>query len=276
MNALFEKLLANNDIWNAQIVGKNDFCRNASNSELFTDYFDFCIRIAQYPVEYETVSFFLNEAELSLTIFSEKAEMDPQILALISEKREILVSTAKHIESNQAKTELSAQEAIEESNKESLQCLAKLEGRFNLINCQDDLDEILSEMAMLEGQLHKDHFTDEQKEDYTALTKDFSKLVSEAMEKIGHDADVEYNRKATTSFKKAFDLFKADEDKFKKHDSSLYELVSEYLFAYDAKRLFSETLIYYNHIYTYIFNKLDDNGKFRFTQFSFDVPKNIE
>lgn len=45
------------------------------------------------------------------------------------------------------------------------------------------------------------------------------------------------------------------------------------LFSYDASKLFNETLIYYNHVYSFIFNKLDDNGKFRLTQISIDSEK---
>lgn len=108
---------------------------------------------------------------------------------------------------------------------------------------------------------------------YNSLTRDFSTLVSQKMAEFTHNEDTQYNKRAAKSFKKAFELFKENEDKYKKFDRELYGLVSEYLFAFDAKRLFNECLVYYNHVYSYIFNKLDDDGKFRFTQFSFDTPK---
>lgn len=274
MADLFERLINEQNYWDAQIVGKNLFCRNSNDFSVFSRYFDFCIMVANFPVEFETRAFFLNEAELSLTIFSEKAEVTTDVLNVITDKRKILTETAHEISVAQEEHSKFEVKVFEENNDKILQNLAKLEGKLKLVTKQEELDAVLEDMSAYEKALSKDSFTPEQNQEYTLLTKDFSALVSEAMETISVELDKEYNKRAVSSFKKAFDLFKADEDKFKKHDSALYELVSSYLFAFDAKRLYSESLVYYNHIYTYIFNKLDDEGKFRFTQFSFDVPKN--
>ena len=54
--------LKDTNFWDAQIVGKNLFCKYPDNSEYFTAYFDFCIQVAWYPVEVETCSFFFSEA----------------------------------------------------------------------------------------------------------------------------------------------------------------------------------------------------------------------
>lgn len=43
--------------------------------------------------------------------------------------------------------------------------------------------------------------------------------------------------------------------------------------SYDAGRLFNETLIFYNHVYSYIFNKLDDNGKLELTKYSIECER---
>lgn len=60
---------------------------------------------------------------------------------------------------------------------------------------------------------------------------------------------------------------------FYEEKSQLLGLVSTTLFAYDAGRLFNETLIFYNHVYSYIFNKLDDNGKLELTKYSIECER---
>ena len=72
---LFKNLQENN-IWDAQIVGKNLFCKNPADAYILSEYFDFCIKVANYPIDIETRNFFINEAELCLTIFTEKANID--------------------------------------------------------------------------------------------------------------------------------------------------------------------------------------------------------
>ena len=269
---LFKELQENN-IWDAQIVGKNLFCKNPADIYVFTEYFDFCIKVANYPVDIETRSLFVNEADLCLTIFTEKVKIDKESLEIIQEKRSVLVSISSEINNIIAKNDKDALEERKSINNDALTTLSRLKGRIASSTSQVEFDRILSEMSICENKLDKEILTDTQISLYNNLTREFSTLVSKKMADFAYLGDIKYNKDAAISFKKAFDLFKADESKYKESDNHLYELVAKYLFAYDAKRLFNETLVYYNHVYTFIFNKLDDDGKYRFTQFSFDTPK---
>lgn len=272
-NELFDQLVSQNNIWDAQLVGKNIFCKNPSDKKIFEIYFDFCIKICLFPIEMETRRFFLKEAELSLSIFSEKAEIDAGVLTFIEEKRQSLVKASHLINETIHAENLLNEEKISSQNQACLEKLIRLKGAFLDCNSQKEFDKLIAQLSEVENNLIKDSFSDIQKMQYDSLTKDFSSLVSQSMARISQSRDIEYNRSAASSFKKAFDLFKRDSEVYTKSDSKLYELVAHYLFAYDAKRLFNETLVYYNHVYTYIFNKLNDEGKYRFTQFSFDTPK---
>ncbi len=269
---LFERL-KKDSIWDAQIVGKNIFCLNPGEEKSFTDYFTFCLNIATWPVEIETRTFFANEAELALNVFSEKCKMDESMLKVIQDSRSKLVDVSKEINVFiQNQSEEQAKSAYEANNK-VLAELSKLKSEMIHAKDQSQFEEVLKKMSSYEESLDKAILDQQQTTLYNSLTKDFSALVSQKMAEISHNDDILYNKKAADSFKKAFELFKANEEKYKKSDSGLYGLVSEYLFAFDARRLFNECLVYYNHVYSYIFNKLDDDGKFRFTQFSFDTPK---
>lgn len=270
---LFEKLIKENKIWDAQIVGKNLFCQNPGEVICFKNYFEFCIKVAGWEIEIETRTFFATEAELALNVFSEKCSIDESTLGTIQDSRSKLVSVSDEINlfiQNQTNEQ---ELAAFESNNKILSELSKLKTEMNGANNQKEFDQVLVKMSSYEEGLDKAILTPEQNTLYNSLTRDFAALVSQKMADLSHKEDIQYNKTAADSFKKAFELFKANEDKYRKSDSELYGLVSQYLFAYDARRLFNECLVYYNHVYSYIFNKLDDYGKFRFTQFSFDTPK---
>lgn len=272
-NALFKELEESNEIFNAQIVGKNIFCNNPDSKDAFCLYFDFCIKVAKYPIDINERSFFVKEAELALTVFSEKANLDKDVLTLIQEKQNDLDSVIKEVNSKIDEQEQLIVEKEKTNNDRVLVELAKLKGSMSMADTESKFQEVLGEMSKQENLLNKSLLSDEQTVLYNTLTRDFSNLVSVTMAKIAHIDDVAYNKKVAESIKTAFDLFKCDEDKYVKSDRKLSSLVSRYLFAFDAKRLFSETLVYFNHVYSYIFNKLDDDGKYRFTQLSFDTPK---
>lgn len=270
---LFDKLVEENSIFDAQIVGKNMFCQKPGDAACFNEYFGFCIKVATWPIEIETRAFFANESQLALSVFSEKCKIDESTLQIIRDSRSKLVSVSNEI-NLLIQNQTEEQEHIAfESNNEILSGLSKLKTEMMRVKNQKQFDKVLGKMSSFEEDLDKTILTSTQTTLYNSLTRDFSALVSQKMAEISHNEDVQYNKVAADSFKKAFELFKANEDKYKKSDSELYGLVSQYLFAFDAKRLFNECLVYYNHVYSYIFNKLDDNGKFRFTQFSFDTPK---
>lgn len=92
------------------------------------------------------------------------------------------------------------------------------------------------------------------------------------MREMEYKNNIAYNKKAAEAYDKAFKLFKGNESNYK-NQTQLFNLVSSTLFAYDAAKLFNETLIYYNHVYSYVFGKLDDDGKFALTRFSIECER---
>ena len=70
----FDKLVRNDDIWDAHTVGKNLFFRAPGRIEFFEVYFDFCIKVANYPLDDETRHFFINEAQVAMVMYSERVD----------------------------------------------------------------------------------------------------------------------------------------------------------------------------------------------------------
>jgi hypothetical protein len=270
---MFEKLVKENRIWDAHIVAKNAYNRNLSDRNAFERYFDFCLKIAQYPIEIENRTFFLREGETALTFFSENVEMNEEVFDFIVSCRKNIVSTADQIQDVDNKQEKQHLDAIQKTNGIILTKLALLKGKVFSAKTQKEFDTLLVEIEQKESGIAKDKLINEHQQLYNNLTKEFSMTVSLKMEEFARQENKAYNKRAVDDFKDAFNNFKSDEGKYIGSDNSLFTLVNKRLFAYDAAKLFNETLIYYNHVYSYIFSKLNDDGKYRLTQYSIEAEK---
>lgn len=139
---------------------------------------------------------------------------------------------------------------------------------------QESFDAILVKIGKIDSEIDKDALTEEQNNVYEALTKDHTELIGSKMRQLEYKKNIDYNKKAAEAFASAFERFRKDEGKYKKQ-TQLFTLASKTLFAYDASRLFNETLIYYNHVYSYIFSKLDDDGKFALPRYSIECERKL-
>jgi len=270
---MFDKLDKENRIWDAHIVAKNAYNRDLANQEAFGNYIDFCLKVSHYPIELNNRKFFLSEAETALTFFSENAEMNEVILDLILSYRGKIFETVEEIRGVESKQEADRYNDIEKSNSDILAELSKLKGDVFSAKNQEEFNRYLIEIEQKERDLDKGALNDEQNRLYNTLTKDFSEQISSKMQQFARQENVAYNKKAVEDFKQAFEKFMENENKYIGSDTNLFALVNKRLFAYDASRLFNETLIYYNHVYSYLFSKLDDNGKYRLTQYSIEAEK---
>lgn len=270
---LFNELIKKNEIWDAHTVGKNLYNKDLSNKELFAKYFNFVVAVSGYPIEIETRKYFINEAETALLFFSENVDMSDDALNLIIESRRKLINNANAIKDLELKHSVQQQDARINENNSSLSELVALKGKLYGAVSQEQFDKLLIEVSNIESSIHKESFTNDQKALYDSLTKEYSQIVSKKMTDLNRISCVEYNKTAMRDFKDAFNEFKANEEKYINSQSQLFNLVSKRLFSHDASLLFNETLIYYNHVYSYIFSKLDDDGKFWLTQISIDTER---
>lgn len=192
---LFQELKAEKNFWDAHTVGKNLFCKSPDSQNIFDEYFCFCCTVASYPIEMETRRFFLKEAELALSIFSERAEMSRDSLKFIEEKRQALIETTYAINKKIEEDFDMTKSEIIEANNSYLRELVSLKGEFLVCNSQVVFDKLISQMASIEEHFDKEAFTDTQKVQYDSLTKEFSNLVSKSMAAITNVSEIEYNKK---------------------------------------------------------------------------------
>lgn len=270
---LFDDMVNKNEIWDAHIVGKNLYNKDLSNKEVFSKYFNFIVAVSGYPIEIETRKFFVNEAKTALLFFSENVDMNADALNLIKESRRQLMDSTNAIKKLEQKVIADQQDAIIDKNNSCLSDLVSLKDKLYGAVSQDQFDILLVEVNEIESAVNKEYFTREQKDLYNSLTNEYSQIVSKKMTDLNRTSCVEYNKTAIRDFKDAFNEFKNNEERYKSSQSQLFTLVSKRLFSYDASLLFNETLVYYNHVYSYIFSKMDDNGKFWLTQISIDTER---
>lgn len=272
MMNLFEKYKKESRIEDAILVARNLFNQNPGNNSIFKTYFDFLCYLAERPGIAER-RFYAEQAGVALAFYAENAEISEEIVEYINAAQEWLDAILLDIEKCDNKAYEEKYNDARQKNESILTGLLKLLDQLRVAKTQNEFDELLVKIKDTETGINEEIFTDMQRNTYDKLTKEYTDIISKKMLELERKKNVEYNRLAVESYSKAFEQFKNDEKKYK-NQNQLFDLVSKTLFNYDASRLFNETVIYYNHVYSYIFSKLDDNGKLTLTRYSIDCESN--
>lgn len=270
---LFEKLFDRNDILEAHVIVRSLFNQNPGNQEVFVKYFDFLLKIGSWDIDLQTRKRYVGEAETSLVLFLDNTDITSDILTYMKVCRNRLNEVSKTISAIEQNAYEESRKKLEAANNEIISGLADWKNKIFSANSQNELDKYLIEVKRKEEELDKSVLTEEQVRLYEDMTRQYQELISEKMLELNVLTNKEYNRAAVKDLKYVFDGFCKNEEKYKNNHSELFILTAKHMFSYDASRLFNESLIYYNHVYSYIFSKLDDDGKFALTRMSIDTQK---
>lgn len=269
---LFHDLYSKQQIKDAQLVGKNLFCNRPADTEIFCMYFDFCIEQAENQKDTNSGLYYLNEADFALALFIERCEILEDTLVLIDDKRKKISDTDQTIRSWEHENEEDFASQINANNDVLISKLEKLADKIQNTTNQDEFDIVIAEVSDSENSLQKESFTEQQNEKYNAISKRYSKLVSAKMRELQWQNDKDYNLQAAESIKRVYDSFKNDEKKYKK-DMFEFRILINDLCRFDNARLFSETIMYYNFVYSYIFNAMDEQMKLKMTEYAINNNK---
>lgn len=269
LNDLIEK----NDTLNAYIVAKNLFCRNLGDKESLISFLEIGLGLASLDIDIDERKNYLNEVSNSLAVFSENVDMSNDILLLLNSYEQKIKDVFVAISSAE-QAFISRERGMHESkNTESLTKLGKLLEELKNCKTQNEFDNCMDEISQIESTIAKDFFTEDQLKTYETLTKLFSSTISKKMEDLNRNSLIDVNKKAIVEFKKAFDSFTKQKDKYSKSESNLKSLLTTTLFAYDSRDLLNESLVYYNHVYSMIFNEVNDDLKFKMTEWSINTDR---
>lgn len=258
----------------ALLTGRNMFNRNPQNEEVFTAYYTYLCTLAETLPSLADRKNFAEQANVALAFFAENVELTEKIVTDITAHQQRLNSILDEIRKIQDKKSSAEQIKVESYNSECLKKLLNLKDLLQRASSQKEFDDVLVQISKVDSEIDKDSFNDDQNGVYDTLTKEHTELISIKMRELENKRNVIYNKEAADSFAKAFKQFRTDESKYK-NQTQLFSLVASTLFAYDASRLFNETLIYYNHVYSYIFSKLDDDGKLALTRYSIECERKL-
>lgn len=272
MNALFLEYKNQGKFTKALLVGRNMVNKNPGDEECMTAYVDLLLFLADTLPSLQERKTFLGQASVTLSFYEENVELDEIILDNIEAYRERIGAIAVEIDAEESKN---YQEELYNSEKKNENLIKQLFSiKHKLMNAKNSLefDQLLKEISLVDAKIKHEYLTEQQKLYYDQLSKESTNLISTKMREFEHDSNVEYNKKAVEAYRQAFNEFKAEENKYKNY-TQLQSLVSKTLFAFDASRLFNETLIYYNHVYSYIFGKLSDERRFDITKLSIECER---
>lgn len=138
---------------------------------------------------------------------------------------------------------------------------------------QSAFDTLLADVAQIEAKLNKALFNNTQNNTYEILTKNYSHTISSKMEELNHKSLLEVNKQAVACFKDVFDTFRTNKGKYKDSESNLKALMTSKFFIFDTSKLFNESLVYYNHVYSMIFQEVNDNLKYKLTEWAIKTTK---
>ena len=272
MISLFNEYKNTGRITEALMIGRNMVNKSPDNLEYIDTYTDLLFSLAEKLPSINERKIFIDQLNVAITFFEENTKLTKDIINRIMLYREHLnkiILEIERLENKKIKEELAE---IEIKNTQNIEELYKIRENFKSIKTQEEFDIILEKIATIDLNINHDYMTSEQKKHYNQLNKECTENISAKIHELEYIKNIEYNKNAVNAYNIAFQKFKIDENKYK-NQTQLFQLVSSTLFAYEASRLFNETLIFYSHVYSFIFGKLDDEGKFLLTKYSIEWQK---
>jgi hypothetical protein len=248
--------------------------KEPGDAESIDAYLDLLFSLAEQLPTLSERKEFVGQANIALSFYEENANLTPEVIEKISEYRIRLNSVAAKIDEADAKIVAAEVSETEAENEKQIKRLYDIKQSLTNAKTQSEFNKALNEISAVDAKIDHDALTEGQTVHYDQLNRECTDAISAKMRELEHISNVAYNKKAVDAFEAAFKKFKSDENKYKAK-TQLFSLVSSTLFAYDAGKLFNETLIYYNHVYSYIFSKLDDDGKLALTKYSIECERKL-
>lgn len=272
MSDLIKKLKSEGNFIDAYLVAKNILSRNIGDVTAFNDFIEITLEIASYDILFEERKQYISDANSALEMFSESVDINEDIIALIKETRKRINDATKVILNSEKEYMDHINRQIEDENTEKLNRLAQIYCDIQSAKTQEEFDVILSRVAEIEETLNKDMFSKDQERTYEKLTQQYSKAISSQMEIINRNELLEYNKRAVSCFNDVFLSFKKEPSKYK-NEVNLRTLMTTKFFVFDSSKLFNESLVFYNHVYSLIFQESSNDLKYKLTKWALNTTK---
>ncbi|NFO11187.1 hypothetical protein FDB29_08750 [Clostridium botulinum] len=262
---LFKNYYEANDIIKADLVIKNLFNRNIEDSNILDEYLNFKLKVSSWNIDIPTRKIFIHEAENALIIFSENVELTEETVDKIEKYKDLIHDIKTKILADENLLIENSVQIRKEKSINALNRIVDLKEKLALANCKDEFNKILLQLKNVESIIETDLLSKNHNDLLIELTKDITDILTNKLQEFEKKEMKLYNLKAVESFKSVYSEFISDEKKYN-NIVNLKKLCKNGLFDYDVSKLFYETNIYYNQIYTYILGKVNDEAKFELTK----------
>lgn len=273
MIEVLKKCINDGDIDNSIIIGRNLINTNPNDREAVATYVGFLCDLAENIPSFDERKDYINQASVIVAYITENASIDLGYLEEIKKMKSSIENIANKLVKEEDDRIGEIVTKIDLANSNAMKKIHSLCNDLASTTSQDEFDKLMVEISDVDNQIEKEYLSGELKQQYDILTKKCTDLISSKMKEIEHIDNVNYNQKAVEAYEKAFKEFKAKESIYKNNFDNLRGLVTTTLFKYRPDRLFNETLIYYNHVYAYIFDKLNEDGKIALTKCAIDCDR---
>lgn len=267
MLALFENYKSQGKHHEATLIIQNLFNKNLENQEVFSAYFDLLMSLAKEDkIDFNDKEGFVKQADTILIFYSENANLTESIVDFIKEKehqvlmfQEDLQKERQEIRKFELEKEIDRNDAILES------IVILVNDIKNKSMSQQDFETMVGKISQLDQQIESNYMLERQKAHYEKITKTCSQVIEIKMSIFERERNKQYNLRALETYERIFQFFKGE--------GAYNEQIMKEFFQFDASRLFNETLVYYNHVFSFVLSKLDDHEKFILTKAAIVVDK---
>lgn len=248
------------DIRKALVIGQNLFTQNPGDIEVFGAYYSVLWSMVTMSTDYDEKQRYFQLLSSVLANFSETAQLDDSVISYIISKEDSLSLLYEEIQKCGEEVQRSALKRRILKNDDALNQIEEVVIRVETATDKTEFDKLLIQLQQLDAEIDKEYLSDRQKSRYELSTQKCSQIVNNKIRKFEREKNVSYNLQALEAYERVYKYFK--ENKV----SENHKTIISGLFGYDPSRLFNETLTYYNHVYSYVLSKLNDDEKFILTK----------
>lgn len=259
----FYKLLQEkNKTDDMDIAGKNMFMRDPGNIEKFDLHFNYLLSFAKDKRnDLKKRRHYIERAEGILGYFEENVVLRERSIKKIKEAYIKLEKIEQDYLTDYDYYSQQIMDTEKKENESSLKAIRELILKLQDSVSEDEMQSIISAIEKHDEEINHDYLSDEQKDTYDLLNKNLSEIIPQKMKSVEMAQNKSYNKMAVNSIKYVFDEFKNHIKEYKGVTGSeddqnwqrLESLLKEKLFGMDHSRFYSETEVYYNHVYGFIF-----------------------
>lgn len=162
---------------------------------------------------------------------------------------------------------------IKLKNADILNLLSERLISIDSVATEDEFNLILNSVRTAEVNLDVTSMSDEERIAYDTLIDNYANKIQQLTDKFNQIALKEYNLMAIESLHEVYEEFIKNKRKIIKHFAQFKPFLVEKFLSIDVNKLYREANEYYNYVYSYIFNRLDNDDKYTISKLVLEVNK---